>query len=205
MMRHQLWISVLLIAAFGAPVAMADLIDLTTYTINFTGTGTLPTAGMFTYDPDTTTFTSFLVTWHGVSFDLTSSANAPLVALSFPLPCLSGLSGAAASFALLQGACPSGPVGSVVVTEWDAVDNPPFNPFFDFLTTNGPAEIQVLAFPQQIVQPFTDQGVGGWSISPKGAAVAEPSSLTLVTTLLCAFVARRRISNGLRQATRTNR
>ncbi len=66
MMRHQLGISVLLMAAFGAPVAMADLI---TDTINFTGNGTIPTDGMFKYDTFANTFNSLTVTFDGQLFD----------------------------------------------------------------------------------------------------------------------------------------
>jgi hypothetical protein len=65
-----------MIAALVAPAAMADPIDLTPYTLSFSGSPLLPSSGSFTYDPDTPHFTSFLVTWQGIIFDLTSSANA---------------------------------------------------------------------------------------------------------------------------------
>jgi len=73
-MRSQFVVGILLIVAFAGPAAKADMVDQTTYTINFTGTTPLPT-GSFTYDPDTKLFSNFLVTWNGTQFDLTSSAN----------------------------------------------------------------------------------------------------------------------------------
>ena len=108
-MKQRLGVGILLCAAFSAPAIMADPMDLTNYTISFTvsGSGILPTAGSFTYDPDTSTFSSFLVTWDSTSFDLTAGANT----LAFPIPqlgppgCLTGLTGGAASFALITGAC----------------------------------------------------------------------------------------------------
>jgi hypothetical protein len=112
MMRHQLGISILLLAAIGPPAAMADLLDSTTYTINFTGGPLLPTAGSFTYDPDTPNFTNFLVTWDGVPFDLTSAANDPIIGIGGNPPCIGAATGAAATFLLLSGACsPPPPAG----------------------------------------------------------------------------------------------
>src|SRR5215469_1023406 len=50
----------------------------TTYDIEFmTSFGTAPSSGSFTYDPSTG-FSAFIVQWDGVTFDLTSAANAPL-------------------------------------------------------------------------------------------------------------------------------
>jgi hypothetical protein len=45
------------------------------YNINFSGGSPNPTAGSFIYDADSPLFTSFIVIWQGISFDLTSSAN----------------------------------------------------------------------------------------------------------------------------------
>jgi len=201
-MRHQLGISILLMAAFGPPAAMADLMDLTTYTINFTGNGLLPTAGSFTFDPDTPKFSNFLVTWDGTIFDLTSSANAPTI--FGPPPCIGLATGAAATYILLSGGCPSsGTEGS----GWTAT-----------FTTTG----QIDFFTDDLLDPtnFVDvrggsvtagvdtaRGGGNWAISSSATAVPEPSALILLlTTLLSvAFVARKRIARGCRQATGTGR
>ena len=104
-MKQRLGVGVLLCAAFTAPAAMADPADLTNYTISFTGIGILPTAANFTYDPDTPTFTSFAVTWDSISFDETAGANSPEIFPLFPPACVAALSGGAASFALISGAC----------------------------------------------------------------------------------------------------
>jgi hypothetical protein len=63
-----------------APRALAD--NITDYVINFTFTNgspgaPTPTSGTFTYDSTNPSFSSFLVTWDGLLFDLTASANAP--------------------------------------------------------------------------------------------------------------------------------
>lgn len=73
------------------------------YVINFTVTTGIAPTGSFTYDPDTTAFTNFVVGWRNlVEFNFTQSANAPTVR---NFPCLDGLTGAAATFALLSGSC----------------------------------------------------------------------------------------------------
>jgi hypothetical protein len=87
-MRLQWGIGVLLIAAFGAPAARADV-----YQINFAGDppNLLPTAGSFNYDPTAQTFTAFLVTWDSFVFDMTNFANAPSGYAEFEI--LSGTNG----------------------------------------------------------------------------------------------------------------
>ena len=81
------------------------------YTITFLpppGTPSIdpPTAGSFTYDAYTTTFTNFQVTWYSFVYDFTNEANSPTGSHSDS--CFAGASGAAASFALLTaGACPA--------------------------------------------------------------------------------------------------
>jgi hypothetical protein len=216
MLRHQLRISVLLIAAFGAPVAMADLADSTTYKINFTGSGTLPTSGSFTYDPDTFTFSSFLVTWSDVTFDLTAGANAPMLETTgtgqLP-PCLLGIRssnnppflGGGSSFALLSGSC--NPPSPGFITEWEANSFlGPTQPVFLFDTDDinaVPNSFSAFFFgAATTVAPrdMTDFGMGAWTITP----VPEPCTV-IPTLLFCTFVMRRRIAQGIRRATRINR
>lgn len=65
-----------------------------------------PSAGRFTFDPTTATFTNFVVTWYSFDYDLTNEANSPTG--SHTDPCFGGASGAAAAFALLTGGvCPA--------------------------------------------------------------------------------------------------
>jgi len=164
---------------------MADPVDATTYTMNFAGTGTLPTAGSFIYDPDTSSFTNFSVTWIGLTFDLISSANAPSTSATIP-SCLSGMSGGAASFALLSGACSAfwGATSAEIV-----IANFTLNTENNFLNVTGN-----LTIPFDF-QPKT-QASGGWTITAEATPVPEPSSLFFFSTLLlsAAFVARKRIA-----------
>ena len=196
MMRHTLGISVLLIAAFGAPAATASVV---TYTIDFTGAGA-PTAGSFTYDTDipaSPVFTAFSVTWHNLTFDLTSSANSPSTNPTYPA-CVTG-SGAAASFGLLTGGCFPTPPG--VTTQW--YGQAPISPgeaYFTFITTvNSTGKwFQVAgfaSFPSGTAE--TDAGV--WTAP---VSVPEPGSFIIMATAICAILARKRIAQGLRQATR---
>jgi hypothetical protein len=62
-----------LIGVFAACAHAAPIL----YNIGFSGGSPNPTSGSFTYDASTTQFTSFVVTWDGATFDLTSAANAP--------------------------------------------------------------------------------------------------------------------------------
>jgi hypothetical protein len=55
-MRRSALIGLFLAGALGIPAANADIL----YDINFSGSGTLPTAGSFTYDAGTSTFSGFL-------------------------------------------------------------------------------------------------------------------------------------------------
>jgi hypothetical protein len=193
-MRYKLGIGVLLITAFGAPSAMASVIS---YSISFIGSGS-PTAGSFTYDNDNPAspfFTAFSVTWDGINFDLTSSANAPSTNGAYP-SCATG-SGAAATFGLLLGDCFPTPSG--VNTQWFGnVQQSPGEAYFSFITTVIATDkwFQVAGFTPS---NNTSTASGVWSVSE---SVPEPGSFILVGTAICAVRARRRIVDGLRQAAR---
>lgn len=197
MMSHHFGLSLVLIAAaLGAKAAKADPIDLTTYTINFTGTGLLPTAGSFTYDPDTPNFTSFSVTYDGLIFDLTSSANAPNLQGSLP-GCLTGKAGAEATFALLTDCTPP-PTG--YTHQWYAIIKFSLLNFSFQDTDTGGNGIFINTIDTTATPIFS---TGGFSAAP-ATTVPEPTSLMPATLLLCALVARKRLVQGIRQATRTN-
>jgi hypothetical protein len=188
-MKKLSGIGLLLIAAFGGP-ARADLADITNYTIAFSGSGTLPTAASFTYDPDTAIFSSFLVTWDSVSFDLTVAANS-LPILGPPPTCFAGLTGGAASFVLITKSCP---------LPWFELPSQIF--WFGDTEVDHSAEF---AFsypdPPPSLLPDTELGAvslsgpaahevgsGGWTtevVAPVPAAVPEPGSLMLLATLCC--------------------
>ena len=134
-------ISVLALSSvFTLATAAADPIDLSTYTINFAGGTTFPnvgtvapTAGSFTYDADTTTFTAFSVIWDGFTFNLAGAANNPQFPHGPPtlLACLTGLTGGAATFALLT-TCVPPPSSSNCVPFWQGQTNPGPNTFAGF-------------------------------------------------------------------------
>lgn len=196
--RRHLGIRLLLLATFIVPLAMADLADSTTYTIQFIGVpanGILPTAGGFTYDPDTATFSSFLVIWDGITFDLTSAANAPDIS-GFPgAPhCLGGLTGGAASFALLTGSCES--IGAF----WGGDTQANHQANFEFSSFDPSNDSMILVRDHLDSGPAL-QGTGGstdWAVTavstPAPAPpVPEPSAaILLLTTLSMAGLARRR-------------
>ena len=91
-----------LLLALGALPALAAPLY---YTIDSTILSThdiyTPMTGSFNYDPTLTdSFTNFTVAWDGITFDLTSSANNPT--LDAASTCISGSTGAAATFAFLN-------------------------------------------------------------------------------------------------------
>src|SRR5580704_9919634 len=98
-MRRSALIGLLFAGVIGIRAANASML----YDITFSGSGTLPTAGSFTYDASTSTFSGFSITWDTFNIDMTSSANAPNTAgAGFPA-CIGGLTGGAATFAMLSG------------------------------------------------------------------------------------------------------
>ncbi len=184
--------SVLLIAAFGAAVGRAAAV---TYDINFapctsvaescgpvSGSGiVLPTSGSFTYDSITETFSSFSVTWNGFVFNtLALSASSPLDFFSGP-SCIGGKTGAAASFAVLSGACfpPSGNGD----TAWVADRIPTDSPTFEFLTDDpeeGQGGISALIDINETCCGGTGPALssGVWTIT--AVITPEPSGFSLL-------------------------
>jgi hypothetical protein len=163
--------------AFGPPVALADPVDAVNYTINFTlHYGTPPTAGSFTYDPDTPNFTNFLVTWDGAMFNLTSAANSPGI-IGAPA-CLHGATGAAASFLLLNGSCSPPPVGGS--TAWNSIspDGLAQNAFFGFFTTDSTLANEINVEEILTNSPIGPSiGAGQWTLTQ---TTPEPSAYFLM-------------------------
>lgn len=200
-MRNQVVVGVLLVVAFGGPAAKADMLDQTTYTINFTGTTPLPT-GSFTYDPDTKLFSNFLVTWNGTQFDLTSSANS----LVFPpvyLTCLDSSTPITATFDFMKGSCNPPPDGYRIY--WAAIAEPPAQQgfpvpgwkTFDFVLTNDSGYYLYLQASADYSDSSYVTASGQWTTA-ESSTVPEPSSLVLVTTALLGIVcAKKRIVPGL--------
>ncbi len=93
-----------LLVAFLGALAVGAAPAPVTYGINFTLTqGNSPESASFTYVHTTQAFTNFVVIFGGIPFDLTAAANAPTIVGT--VPCLHGLTGAAATFELLDGKC----------------------------------------------------------------------------------------------------
>lgn len=186
-MRKSFGVSLFLIAAFGT-TALADPIE---YTINFTPApgDVAPTEGSFTYNAGASDpFSDFTVTWDGIAFDLTEYANNPVVSGSpNTLPsCLTGYSGASASFQLLSGACDS--PGAGFATDWTANSLG----VFEFVTGSATDELTVGG--NFSVPPMPSlAATGQWTITPETSSVPEPSAIIPVM-LLFAFLLRKRLN-----------
>jgi len=198
-MRRSALIGLFLAGTFGIPAANADIL----YDINFSGGSTLPTAGSFTYDAVTSTFSGFSITFDTVDFDLTSSANSPgTFGAGFPA-CIGALTGGAATFAMLSGECDgaasestswSGEVmpGSFASFQFLTVDNVPIG--FDFpqlfISANGDAT--------DVQGQYSVSGNGTWTIV---VATPEPSTAMWTTGLVALGIAiRKRVASQRRSA-----
>jgi len=89
----------ILFVLVGCVPARADTLD--TYQIDLVNTAfatiDLGVHGSFTYDATTLAFLAFTVTFDGLTYDLTSEANAPFIGGSTPLSSPSGCPGAAST------------------------------------------------------------------------------------------------------------
>jgi hypothetical protein len=181
MMRYRLGILLLVVSVCGLPTANAAPVD---YKINFTAEeGSAPISGSFTYDGAIPTFTNFFVEWEGAFFNLTPSANNPLI--SGVLSCLGGATHAAASFALLSDDC------NASAQVWAIKYQDPGHSII-FQIFSGFGIMGIIDF--QFTSPLTTGAIGTWSI--EAATVPEPASLTLSLSALLAlaFVGRKRLA-----------
>src|ERR1039457_3718761 len=91
--------------------AWADTI--TEYTINFTTTsGVAPPSGSFTYDSTVQSFANFLVSWGGITFDLTAAADSPIL---FGTGCTGEAATPAYGFAIMSQDVTGCPVTSYIL------------------------------------------------------------------------------------------
>jgi hypothetical protein len=155
-----------------------------TYNVNFTtDTGIAPASGTFTYDLTGNTFTSFLVSWDGITFDLKSAANSPGVGTTH---CPSATATAATSFAYLTGvAC--GP------STWSGTELPVPPPQAAFVFGN--SGINGVSIGVQSIGGTnnpSNYGSGSFTVT---AATPEPTSIALVAVggALLAWNRRRRV------------
>jgi hypothetical protein len=147
------------------------------YEINFSGATPLPTSGSFVYNPVTSTFSNFTVTWDGLTFDLTTPANTPTISVAAPT-CVGTGSGGSQTFAMLSGACDG---VSNEATTWIAQDSSGISSFeIDTqLTISNPNGF--VNDTLYIAADSSGQGSGG---NPVGSftitAVPEPSAAGLL-------------------------
>jgi hypothetical protein len=175
-LKVAIFLAFSLLASGAGSTTRADTI--TTYTINFTTTfGPAPTSGSFTYDSTTPGFTNFLVVWNGVTFDLTSSANSPLVGAT---GCAGEAPTPAYAFSLLTRAL----VGCTVNYFWLAASFP-FESEFLFEAIAPSFLTRDVIFDVVIVTPNRLEGFGSWgsTISP----VPEPATVMLLGSGLLAL------------------
>jgi hypothetical protein len=157
-----------------------------TYTITFLDGGPpVPTSGEFTYDP-AAGFSNFLVSWDGVTFDLTAAANAPDVTS----PCAGESSSAATSFGLMSHTlCP----GSVFSWSGFAIEG---LGDFGFVSGGGGPNNQVVVElynqPLSAFEVLDLEPGGDFTISalPDTTAAPEPSTacVPLLSVVLVAGV-----------------
>jgi len=181
-----------LVILIGICAAAAQADTIQTYDINFTGGSPNPT-GQFTYDVTMNVFTAFTVTWDGIIFDLTTSANTPFTQGDCPT------SDPQASFQFLtSGKCGTSAIGQ----DWhtDAVPSP----FFEVYGIGSDTFVN-MAFGT------FDVGPGNFTVNENGTftttLVPEPSSAILVLSALLpiAILTRKRFARGSDFSTRMNR
>ena len=164
MKKHYLWLFLFVAGVLSIPARANN------YTINFTGTGFLPTAGSFTYVAGTG-FSNFHVDWFGVN-DFTSAANGASGC---------GTSGPALAFALLEHAlttiCPPG-VTYMWTGQAIAEGVPTF--VFSYGPVGGLPDLSLTGISDcPSVSCGIASGSGSWTISSANP-VPEPGSLFLL-------------------------
>lgn len=190
MLKGLLLVCVLLVSICVALPAYADTV--TTYTINFTTTasfsGTPSPTGSFTYDSTNPLFSNFLVTWDGVTYDLTASANGPTLHGS---GCTGESATAGFGFGIMSQALTG--CGGPVSYGWQAANSTQNNENNFFVADQIPSQSSsdVIANVINVPPPSAtnDGAYGTFTITPQTpvSAAPEPSSLYLLGSSLFAF------------------
>ena len=175
----RLFVALISIGCCCLPAAGSEV----TYHVGFTGGSVMSTAvpsGSFAYDPSAG-FSDFFVNWDGVTFDLTSAANAPGLATDPPTGCTSAASDHAYGFLLMSQTA----AGCTVPAQyaWSGMYFGEAGAQFTFIlnVTSGLSvaqdEISAMVFSAVPESPMMDFGGGGWEITEAG--VPEPSTLAM--------------------------
>ena len=158
------------------------------YNIQFTTTSGSPTpaSGSFFYDPDVPVFSNFFVVWNAQTYDMTSAANAPSVAIG---TCNTAGNGAADTFDfLLNQNCGSGQASN----GWSAFESPDSSGFTFARSDNGPTNAIAISAYESPEGNFTNAS-GTFSISLAEAPVPEPATLSLLTAAAALLAVRLRM------------
>jgi len=135
------------------------------YNITFTGASPTPT-GSFLYDAASPHFSSFIVNWHGIVFDMTATANSPALYGA----CDTSAPDAADSFAFLNGSrC------GTLEFEWGVFRGPAEEELI-FRGASAASDFVAIDIIVPVSNTFPDAG-GSFSISQ---ATPEPSTLALL-------------------------
>ena len=140
--RTSLFRSIAAIALIGA--AQTAYATATSYFISFSGGSTLPTTGLLTYDSATSTVANLQVLWNDHVYDLTNSANAPIVGAGCPGTVSSGATG----FGLMSKSLCSG-----LYDRWFGVSSFGASTQFRFSS-------QTLALPEKLGASISADGPG---------------------------------------------
>jgi hypothetical protein len=157
-------------AIIFAPVAHATPLQ---YSIIFTTHyGIAPSAGSFFYDASAigSQFSSFIVTWDGIQYDLTAAANSPV----FEAGALGECSSSVFLFLSTGSACTTHAPGA---PSWDASA---YSGFFEFLDEDPDFDgiLQVIDYSATPMSFLN--GAGGFAIEIAATGVPEPTTLLLV-------------------------
>jgi hypothetical protein len=179
-----------IIFLMGALAVLASADSLTSYTISFTGSAPIPTAGSFTWDSTVQEFAAFNVTWNGLVFYLAGDQQDEDETNGCGMPDTQN-----SIFLLLTtpgGFCGSGQAGP----EWmaDAESNGDSLGFYD---TNATDTSTIFVASAEVIggQPVGNpQGVfsGGFSTAIVAASAPELSSLLLTLAGSAVLVAGKR-------------
>jgi hypothetical protein len=180
----------LVLCLFFFAVVLPSQANPINYVINFTTNpgGLAPTSGFFTYDSTTAMFSNFLVSWHGATFDLTASANAPNASQN--TLCAGEAATPQYGFLLMSQStsCPLAFSFSWITN----VSNGFFGGFGFTVQTSGLADFissNISTCPGCV----DTVAKGTWTIAP---APEPPSGLLAATGLLCLLVARRKLGTA---------